>query len=104
MKPGDVERQDPTPLGYLSGGLTTAEYRERLGHWGYWNFGPPDQPRDAALLSALSGLRTGADDGTPLPIPREALERGLVYLRATAGGFDEMIAAMHRVVDWTYGS
>jgi hypothetical protein len=83
LEPGDTPPQDRSDIARVTKGKTTAEALELYGHWSYWNFGPPDQPRHEALEAAAAGLRVHDDDGAELPVPRAALELGLVYLRAT---------------------
>lgn len=129
FEPGDIEPRLP-PLNYIARGMSTAEYVARLGHWGYWNWGPSDQSRAEALDQARAGLRVANRSGVSVVVPEVALELGLVYLRATVGGemgpmtdeyeqlrvdhglpsvaedclaqIDEMVAAMTRVVAWAY--
>ena len=122
---GDVVASLP-PMDYVARRATTAEWRERYGIFSYWNHGPPDQPPDEALESARRGLRYSDDHGLRRPVVAAALERGLVYLRATispdytdvppptrAGDMTsaerdreqqltEMTEAMSRVVSWAY--
>lgn len=109
--------------------MSTDEYRERLGHWGYWKWGLADQPRAAAVNYAAAELRVSTPTGAGT-IPDAVLELGLVYLRATVSGsmgpmsdeyeqlrdehghpsveddcrvqVDEMVAAMTSVVSWAY--
>lgn len=131
LQPGDIEPRNLAPLNHSARGMATAEYRTRLGHWSYWNHGPRDQPRDAALLSAVQHLRVQGDDGRPVAVPHEALELGLVHLRATISGlgpmeeqyerlreewrlpsaeddhaqqYEQILAALHRVAAWIYES
>lgn len=82
---GDVEPR-LAPLNHIAGRMSSAEYRESLGHWAYWNHGPPDQCRVSALDHAAAHLRVRTPLGD-LPVPEIALELGLVYLRATVSGY-----------------
>lgn len=128
LQPGDIEPR-MAPLNYAARGMSTAEYRDRLGHWGYWNYGSPDEPRASALERAAAGLRITTPDGE-VGLPKVVVELGLVYLRATVSGdmgpmaneyeklrnkhdlpsvdddcriqLDELQAAMRRVVDWAF--
>lgn len=130
LEPGDIPPR-LAPLNYLARGLSTAAYRDRLGYWGYWNWGRADQPRVAAIEQAASRLRVSTETGE-VAIPEVCLELGLVYLRATVSGemgpmsneyeqlradqrllsaeddclvqVEEMAAAMNRVVSWAYDS
>jgi hypothetical protein len=126
---GDVTTESIAPIDYLARRATTAEWRERYGIFNYWNHGPPDQPTGEALEAADRGLRYTDDHGRERRVPPEALERGLVYLRATIfpshlddgdthllrqpdpnseaardreKQFEEMFQAMARVVAWAY--
>lgn len=124
-------RMDVMALRNEAKGRTTQEYLEEFGYWSYWNWGRPDEPPEDVLARAEARLRIGDEHGQPRPVPREVLERGLVYLRATVSpGLGPMQAdydalrvehdllpadedrahqlaaledAMGRVADWVYG-
>ena len=119
LQAGDVKPATKSPIDWLAGGRTTAEWWDRYGPFSYWNYGPPDQPRAEALAAAAEQLRYGDDQVTAHSVPAEVLDIGLVYLRASiyptearhgrAGGgapvdddrqhqLDEMMDAMRRVV------
>lgn len=85
LQAGDVEPKI-VGLSCYSRGMSTAEYRDRLGTWSYWNWGRPDQPRHEAIAQAAAQLTVRDDDGVAVPVPAEILEPGLVYLRATVYG------------------
>lgn len=130
LHPGDRKPGFLGPLHYVFSRHGTADYRAAFGHWCYWNHGPADQPPELALAQVAAGLRVGDEHGEPLPVPTAALERGLVYLRATVSGYlgptesryeelraehdlpdpDEdaaeqhgaLVAAMKSVVAWVY--
>lgn len=125
LEDGDLDPGPTGPLHYVMSGTDTATYYKRYGRWAYWNHGPPDQPADEAIDAAERNLKVLDATGQPIPVPREALTRGLVCLRATisgsqGGGFRDaegttaqdqdrraqlraMVTAMERVVDWVYG-
>lgn len=129
IQDGDIE-PSIVGLNYHCRGMSTAEYRERLGWWSYWNWGRPDQPRAEAVAQAAAQVTVRDDDGDAVPVPVEVLGLGLVYLRATVCGDmgpmadeyealqqsdglpdvaadgdqqrTELVAAMERVVAWIY--
>ena len=100
----------------IAKGRTTAERWEELGQWRYWNFGSADQPRQQAIEHALAELRVLDDDGSEVTVPEQALELGLVYLRAGIEEtfsssrqpgdrnrqLDELVRAMENVSEWIY--
>lgn len=87
LQPGDVEPKNLQFLRVTAGNLSTAEYRERFGHWRYWNHGPPAQPRADAIAAILSSLAIDDEDGNVLRLPEEVADLGLVYLRGTVSGY-----------------
>ena len=80
---GDVADDSIAPMDHVARRATTAEWRERYGIFNYWNHGPPDQPPAEAVEAADRGLRYADYSGLQRRVPSDALERGLVYLRAT---------------------
>ena len=131
LQPGDVDPELGGALVRYAEGMSTENRHAYLGHWSYWNFGRPDEPRDVSIRNAVDRLRVTDDDGVDLPLPAEVVDLGLVYLRATVSPnmgpssdeyealrvekglpsadddrvaqLDEMVAAMRRVADWVYG-
>lgn len=131
LQEGDLDPDIVPSVTHYARRLTTAQRREALSCWSYWNFGPPGQPRADAIRMASNDLTVSDDDGRALTIPADLLDAGLVYLRATISGYlgprerdyeearaehrlpphgedraiqiEEMVAAMQRVVLAIYG-
>jgi hypothetical protein len=84
---GDVTPDLLPNVDYHARGRTSDEYRQDMSCWSYWNFGPPGQPRPAALAASGRSLRAMGDNGDAVAVPRELLKEGLVYLRGTVSGY-----------------
>lgn len=87
----DLSPGDETPIDLhmtLHGTCqTTAERRTAYGYWLYWNHGRPHESRDTHITRAEEHLHVYDDDGCAMPLPREVIEAGLVYLNGTVSGF-----------------
>lgn len=89
-EPGDVEPNSLPPLDYVTGGVTTDEYRERFGIMSYWNYSRPGEPRDEALDKAAQSIKYRDSTGTDFLVPHDVLEAGLVYLTAAVDPMFEL--------------
>ena len=101
LQPGDIEPDFLPPMAHLSRGHTTHEYRDRYGCWSYWNFGSPDEVRHVSIANARERLRVRDEYNDRVVLPAEAIDRGLVYLRATVspglGPMEEEYESLRRV-------
>lgn len=86
LRPGDDPLDESWQMTLHRIRQTTDQRRVTYGHWLYWNHGRPNESRETHVARAMEGLTFHDDGGFALPLPREVIEAGLVYLNGIVSG------------------